>query len=396
MSDELPTADTAVAADESSGPGRPTVCHVTSAHQPLDSRVLYHECRSLATRYRTVLVCRDDSPSREVEGVEIATVPKAKGRIQRFLGRRELIRVAEELGADLYHFHDPELMEPMLDLGRRTGKPIVYDVHEDYPSAMDQKAWIPSPLRPVAARWADRTEHRCAPHYAAIVVADTALRERFAPLADDVVQLDNYPPLGVLGEALPRPDGPPTMVYVGSVSEMRGFNEMVGVLRGLHATRPDARLVVYGRPTEEVAPQLDGITADFPEGALEFRGPIPYDRLREALAEATVGLSLLRPHPKYEKNVSMKVFDYMALGVPWVASDFAPLRAATEEEGGVLVPPGDVDAATAAVLGIIGDEEHANTLSAAGRAAIESRLNWELVEPRLFALYERLLHTHER
>ena len=87
----------------------------------------------------------------------------------------------------------------------------------------------------------------------------------------------------------------------------------------------------------------------------------------------------------------MKVFDYMALGVPWVASDFAPLREATLEAGGVLVPPGDVASATQAVLGIIQDPRRAAELSAAGRAAIEERLNWELVEPRLFSLYERLV-----
>ena len=372
---------------------RLTVCHVTSAHQPLDSRVMYHECRSLATRYRTVLVCRDDAGARVVEDVEIGPVPKTRGRIRRVLGRGELIQVAEKLGADLYHFHDPELMEPMLELGRRCGRPVIYDVHEDYPSAMDQKAWIPAPLRPLASRWADRTEHRCAPGYAAVVVADSALKQRFIPLNDDVVELDNYPPLGLLGGPLPPPDGPPTMVYVGSVSEMRGFHEMVAVLGRVRTAIPNARLIVYGRPTEEVAPRLSEVTSAFPEDAIEFRGSIPYGRLREALAEANVGLSLLRPHPKYEKNVSMKVFDYMALGVPWVASDFAPLREATDESGGILVPPGDVDAAAAAVTGILTNRPRARELSQAGRAAIDSRLNWESVEPRLFALYERLLGT---
>ena len=308
---------------------RATVCHVTSAHQPMDSRVLYHECRSLAKHYRTVLVCRDDGPSREAEGVEIVTVPKARGRIGRFLGRRELIRIAEGLEADLYHFHDPELMEPMLALGRRTGKPVVYDVHEDYPSAMDQKAWIPAPLRPVAASWADRTEHRCAPH----TRRSSLPTRRFASVSSRWPRmLSSWTTTRRSKCSVARCralTGPPTMVYVGSVSEMRGFHEMVGVLRGVHEVRSDARLVVYGRPTEEVAPQLDATIASFPEGTIEFRGPIPYGRIREALAEATVGLSLLRPHPKYEKNVSMKVFDYMALGVPWVASDFAPLRDAT-------------------------------------------------------------------
>lgn len=372
---------------------RPTVCHVTSVHQPLDARVLYHECRSLATRYRTVLVCRDDGPSRSVEGVEIVTVPRARGRIRRFAARRELIEVAEALAAGLYHFHDPELMEPMLDLGRRTGRPVIYDVHEDYPSAMDQKAWIPSSLRPAAARWADTTERRCAPRYAAVVVADAALRRRFAALNSDVVELDNYPPLAVLGEELTPPEGRPTMVYVGSISAARGFEEMVAVLEGARRRLPDARLVVYGRPAEGIVPRISGAALSFPPGVLEFRGPVPYADLRTALREAGVGLSLLRPHPKYEKNVSMKVFDYMALGVPWVASDFPPLRDATGEAGGILVPPGDVEAAIEAVVSILADRERARALSRAGRAAVEARLSWEVVEPRLFALYDRLLGT---
>ena len=252
----------------------------------MDSRVLYHECRSLAKRYRTVLVCRDDGPSREAEGVEIVTVPKARGRIARFLGRRELIRAAEALDAAVYHFHDPELMEPMLALGRRTAKPVVYDVHEDYPSAMDQKAWIPAPLRPVAASWADRTEHRCAPKYAAIVVADAALRERFVAARRGCRRAGQLPAARGSRRAAAAPRGPPTMVYVGSVSEMRGFHEMVGVLRGVHEvrrTRGSSSTAVLPRrsrpnstrpsPRSPRAPSSSG--ARFPTAASGRRFPRP-------------------------------------------------------------------------------------------------------------------------
>lgn len=370
---------------------RPTVCHVTSVHVPTDSRILYHECRSLATRYRTVLVARDAAGSRTLEGVEIAALPPTRGRLARLAATREIVNHAAALEADLYHFHDPELLPSMTALARVSGVPVIYDAHEDYPSAMTQKHWIPAFARLSASRIADRTERHNVPRLSAVVVADAALEHRFAEMNPRVVRLDNYPPLSLFGEPVTPPTGRPTLMYVGSVSAVRGFHDMLAVLAEVRRELPDARLIVYGRPTEEVTAALPSVLAELPDGALEVRGPVPYGDLPSALAEANVGLSLLRPHPKYDHNVSMKVFDYMAAGVPWVASDFAPLREATGGAGGALVAPGDTHAAADAALRLLRDSDAARHDAAAGRALVEARLNWEAVEPRLFALYEELL-----
>jgi glycosyltransferase involved in cell wall biosynthesis len=371
---------------------RLTVCHVTSVHVPTDSRILYHECRSLATRYRTLLVARDDAGPRTIEGVEIVTLPRARGRLARFVANGKLAREAVSHAAQLYHFHDPELISVMAAFAEASHVPVVYDAHEDYPAAMTQKAWIPGPLRPLAARWAERTEAKHVGTFSAVVVADEAMERRFAAMHPRVVRLDNYPPLSLFPPAPARPEGPPTLVYVGSVSAVRGFFEMVDVVRAVRGEFPDARLVVHGRPTEEVSSALPRVLSELPEGALEMRGPVPYGEIASVLAEAHVGLSLLRPHPKYDANVSMKVFDYMAAGLPWVASDFAPLRAATRDGvGGTLVAAGDVEAASAAVLELLRNRTSARDAAAAGRALCESDLSWERVEPRLFALYEELL-----
>ena len=139
---------------------RHVVCHVTSVHVPTDSRILYHECRSLATRYRTLLVARDDAGSRTLEGVEIVALPKTRGRLARFVATSRVVRAAAATGADLFHFHDPELLPGMAALAQVSGRPVIYDAHEEYPAAMTQKAWIPAALRPHAARLADRTERR--------------------------------------------------------------------------------------------------------------------------------------------------------------------------------------------------------------------------------------------
>lgn len=370
----------------------PVVCHVTSVHVPTDSRVLYHECRSSAKRYRTLLVCRDDGTPRTIEGVEIIPLSKPANRMARFAGIAQTVRIAENLKADLYHFHDPELLSAMAALAKRTGVPVIYDAHEDYPAAMDQKAWIPRPLRPLAARSADRAERRHVPAMAAVAVADAGLQRRFSAMHDRVVQLDNYPPLDLFPISPRVMSGPPTLAYVGSVSAVRGFYEMLDVLRAIRRTMPDARLLVFGRPTEEVVAGL-GSLVDLPAGAVEMRGPVPYGELGTVLREVTVGLSLLRPHPKYESNISMKVFDYMAAGVPYVASDFTPLRAATGGIGGQLVPPGNTEAATAAVLELLGDPAAAIETGLQGRSLVETALNWAESEKRLLDLYRDLLTT---
>lgn len=368
-----------------------TVCHVTSVHVAVDSRILYHECRSLAKRWRTVLVCRDDSGARELEGVLISPLPRAKSRLARFAGTRQIVAAAEATNAAVYHFHDPELLPAMARLARRTGAPVIYDAHEHYPDAMDQKAWIPTPLRPIVSRWADRLERRHVPAMAAVVTADDALTRRFSAMHSRVVQLDNYPPLALFGVPTAPPERPATLLYVGGLSTVRGFFDMIEALRLVRRHIPDARLLLYGRPTEEVSARLSQVEKLFPAGVLDLRGPLPYGQLPSALAEAHVGLSLLQRHPKYEKNVSMKVFDYMAAGVPYVASDFPPLRAAVGDIGGTLVEPSNPSAAAEAIIALLVDPGAAAHAAKAGRALVESKLNWDSMEPRLFGLYDELL-----
>jgi glycosyltransferase involved in cell wall biosynthesis len=206
-----------------------------------------------------------------------------------------------------------------------------------------------------------------------------------------VVLLDNFPPLSLFGPPLERPEGRPTIAYVGSVSMIRGFATMVAMLEKVRERMSDARLIVYGSPTEEVAPLVADVERRLSKEAIEFRGHVSYGQLPDALRDAHVALSLQMPHVKHEKNPSMKVFDYMALGIPYVGSDFPPIREATREQGGLLVTPGDANAAAEAVLKILSDPDEARRLGAEGRAAVEERLSWEIVEGRMFSLYSELL-----
>lgn len=369
--------------------GRATVCHVTSVNIPTDGRILYHECRSLAKRWRTVLVCRDDSEPRTLEGVEIVTMPRRGGRLRRWAEVRAVIALAEAQDAALYHFHNIELVPAMARFARRAGVPVVYDSHEHHPDAMFTKTYIPAPLRRLAAWWVDRTERRYVPRFSAVVVADEALERRYTELgARRVVRLDNFPPLDLFAPGLGTPPETPTLLYVGSISEVRGLDEMLETIRLVRKELPAARLVLVGTPTEEVAARLGELgTAE----GVSLLPPVPYGEIARVMQSAHVGLSLLRDIPKFQKNVPTKVFDYMASGIPYVSTDLLPVRTLTGGVGGELVPPGDARAAAVAALGFLRDPERASAAVREGRALIEARLNWDALMPRLTGLYEELL-----
>lgn len=370
-------------------PERATVCHVTSVNIPTDGRILYHECRSLAKRWQTVIVCRDNSESRTLEGVEIVTMPRRGGRLRRWAEVRKVVALASAQHAALYHFHNVELVPAMARFARRAGVPVIYDAHEHHPDAMFTKTYIPAPLRRLTAWWVDRTERRYVPRFDAVVVADEALDQRYRELgARRVLRLDNFPPLDLFGPVADTSAEAPTLLYVGSISEVRGFDEMLETIGIVRAEVPEARLVLVGTPTEEVAARLGEIDA---AAGVELLPPVPYGEIPSVMRSASVGLSLLRDIPKFQKNVPTKVFDYMASGIPYVSTDLAPVRALTGGVGGALVTPGDAAAAAEAALGFLRNPARARAAAHAGRALIEQRLNWESLEPQLFGLYEELL-----
>src|SRR6476646_3801063 len=115
---------------------RPRIVHLTSVHTARDNRILDRECRYLATRGYSVTLIAPHACDEMIDNVYIRAVPTPSSRRQRMAHvGRAVYRLAVAEDADLYHFHDPELI-PFALLLRRRNKKVIYDVHEDYPSSI--------------------------------------------------------------------------------------------------------------------------------------------------------------------------------------------------------------------------------------------------------------------
>ena len=101
-------------------------------------------------------------------------------------------------------------------------------------------------------------------------------------------------------------------------------------------------------------------------------------RCLTALAQASVALLPLPDEPVARLFTSpLKLFDYMAAGVPIVASDLPALREVLRhEENALLARPDDPDAFAAAVRRMLADPVLAGRLGRQARADVR-RYSWE-------------------
>ncbi len=185
------------------------VAHLTSVHPASDTRIAYRECRSLAEAgYEVVLVAAGDAPGLP-HGVRLHSVPEPANRFERMTRTIwHVYRAALDERADVYHFHDPELMGVGLAL-RARGALVVFDVHEDIPRDIVDKPWIPNVLRGPLSFGSSVFLRGMHHWYSAIVAATPAIARRF-PHSRTVV-VANYPRLDELpAESIGQLFGPAT------------------------------------------------------------------------------------------------------------------------------------------------------------------------------------------
>jgi len=360
---------------------------MTSVHSPFDSRILQRECSTLAEAGYDVVLLAPHSQDEARNGVRIRALPKSKGRLSRMLSTtRHLMQVAIEEHGDVYHFHDPELLPVGMLLALR-GKRVIYDAHEDVPRDIMSKEYLSGMARRFLAATATGIEWTASRMFAGVVGATPTITERF-PMKR-AVTVQNFPRFADFPHHVaPYSQRPRNFIYVGSVTELRGGVEMLEAI-GLAASGAESRLVMCGHITP---PDFSARLRAMPEWRLvDYRGWCDPETLSDLHQTARAGLVLLHPTRAYHDSYPGKMFEYMASGLPVIASDFPVWREILGPLGaGILVDPKDPKAISAAMRWILENPQEAEAMGARGREAVRSTYNWEREGAKLLAFYDRV------
>jgi glycosyltransferase involved in cell wall biosynthesis len=124
---------------------------------------------------------------------------------------------------------------------------------------------------------------------------------------------------------------------------------------------------------------------------VDYRGVLPRDAVVRMLAEVRLGLVLFHPRPNHVESQPNKLFEYMAAGLPVVASAFPLWQEIVEgAQCGLAVDPLDPRAIAEAIHWLLAHPAEAETMGHQGRAAVRDRFNWPREEATLLACYRRI------
>lgn len=369
------------------------VVHLTTAHLASDIRIFHKECVTLAAHgHDVVLVAPRGSVPAPVSppGLAVVEVPRISGRLGRVLltGAR-VVKAALSQDPDVCHVHDPELLlwAPRL---RLAGCHVIYDMHECTVHSIGVKPWIPAWARPTVSM-AFRLAERVLAHDLTVIFAEDSYVEDYPWVRRSAVVL-NMP----LTDQLTIINGPPSpravMAYLGAVSEDRGAIVTVEALRILRERGVDAGWLLIGASDDVERRPIEALVRQYGlAGCVAIHGWIPPQQAWEMIAGSCCGLATLLPRQTYRDSYPTKMFEYMALGIPVVASDFPLYRRVVEgARCGLCVDPENPVAVADAVGWILQHPDESREMGQNGRRAVLERYSWATQGRILTDMYDRI------
>ena len=367
------------------------IIHFSTVHYRDDSRIRSKMAHSLNVQYPgQVRLFVQDGLGKEIDansGYQIIdTGPRLRRLARMSLGGYRMFQAILRTRPKIAHFHDPELI-PWAILLRPFGIKVIYDVHEDYPEAISQNFRLPFIARKTLPIFVRFIEWITTPFFNGIVVTTPTIAARFPKKKTVLVR--NWPIINEFHDPAKTPmqERPKEITYIGSITQNRNI---IGMLDAIHGMK-DINILLqlagnFPVKNDEQAARLHPGWRN-----VHFHGWLSRGDVANLYATARAGLVVIRPIKHETVSLPIKLFEYMAAGIPVIASDFPLWREVVEESKcGLLVDPMEPNEIMEAIRWIINHPNEAQRMGNRGREAIIARYNWKKEAYMLFKLYDQV------
>lgn len=366
------------------------VCHMTSAHKSNDTRIFYKECVTLSDAgYDVFLVAQ--GISKEEKGVKIIGVGDFNGgRIKRMLkGTKIIYKNSLRLNADIYHFHDPELLFFGLML-KKKGKKVVFDVHENYEMMILEKKWIPNILKKIIQKIYNKIEKKLSNKFDAVIGVTPNMLKHLNKLNKKVYIITNYP---VFKDNTVKNNKEISkekcICFAGGISEQWCHDKIIMAIKNCE----NVRYKLIGEVEKKYMELLKTLPG---YNYVDYKGKISYKEVEDELKKSDIGIAILQ----YSNNTfgkigtmgNTKIFEEMAAGLPIICTDFDLWKKIIDKyQCGICVNPNNINEIKNAINYLVFHPEIAKRMGANGQMAIKKEYNWNLQGKKLLSLYQDLV-----
>lgn len=359
------------------------ICHVTSSHRPDDPRILLKELASLATSYPEIYLVSHNfkeiiPPAPNIILITTGKAIYSNRYLRLTFGAWQIFRTAIKVNASYYHIHDPELLI-FLPLFKLCRKIFIYDAHEDLAKIISRKAWIPAKIKPLAKKLVNFVEKSLCRLCNAVVTVCDEMNPLFEKYCKRVVSIYNAPkltdfPLDKNTEKKMQ------LCYVGNMDTSKNVKTMIQA-----AYQAKIKLALVGAFEKKTLQECQALEAWH---CVEYFNYLSHPKAVKVMMQSIAGLVLFKQSQYYHPT---KLYEYMAAGIPIIATNFPEWIERVEEKGiGICVNPDNIDEIVAAIKYFSVNPQNAIAMGKKARQCAEIDYSWEVQERKLLSLYKSL------
>lgn len=181
------------------------------------------------------------------------------------------------------------------------------------------------------------------------------------------------------------PGGRKMVVYVGTLEPYQGIDLLIDAFPRVIAHEPDAHLLIVGGTDDQVIRYREMAVARGLDNHSVFTGRVP-----QSVAKHYLGLATVIVSPRSEgTNTPLKIYEYLASGIPMVATDIHSHKQVLDEDVAFLVKP-EVPSIAQGIVSALTSEEQRKAVSRNARRLYEDRYSRVVYESKMEKLLEIL------
>lgn len=303
-----------------------------------------------------------------------------------------LIRIIEQNAIEAIHIHDLPLAKVGKRLKDRFNLKLVIDLHENWPALLSvsthTNTFLGRILSPISL-W-KQYEKRILKYSDRVIVVVQEAKDRIEKLGVERNRIEVVS--NTLNEeefGLPNLNPDPnhfTIYYAGGINFHRGLQTVIRAIATIRDKLPIVRFRIAGFGSYQ--PYLIELVKELGiEKHVEFLGYLPLKEVAINLAKADVAVI---PHLKTDhtdSTIPHKLFQYMYINKPIIASNCAPIQRIINETGsGLVFESGSVTDLAEKILLLANGE----VAIAPAREWVEKKYNWQQDAKELVKTYQTL------
>lgn len=303
---------------------------LTTVHGARDHRIFYKESGSLKKWHEvTVIALGLKNKSCVESGINIIEFKGILTPVNHLLNCFKAFKLALKADTDVYHCHEPSSLFLGCVLKILKNTKLVYDRHDYYPQLVKEKF---EKMGFKKAAKAIEAIESCAEKSMISVFVDKLIvvdEEMYKSFPGSTI-IHNYPK-GIDGKIR---DGK-HFSYIG-ILDHRKIKESIEILKSLIEQDDEITYSIAGNA-------FDKSLIPKNEKNISYHGVIPHNQINNFLKNTSFGICLYDKLPRYEKAVSTKTYEYIASGIPVIAS-WTPGNQFIEDSGlGILIDPDNIN-----------------------------------------------------